>query len=57
MNNYPDDIRSWDWHPDSPFYQGPADQEEADALQEAADLEADAAYERMREQEGSWDPT
>lgn len=21
--NYPDDIRQWDWHPDSPFYSDP----------------------------------
>lgn len=50
-SNYPDDIRCWDWHPQSPFYEGPLTEEEAISQAEAKEIEGDAAYDRKRDQE------
>ena len=32
--NYPDDIRNYDWHPNSPFYEEPDEEEEEDVDEE-----------------------
>ena len=29
-DNYPDDIRNYDWHPASPFYEEPVDEDSED---------------------------
>jgi hypothetical protein len=43
MSNYPDDIRSYDRHPSSPFYVEPEDCED--------DREDDYSESRLREEE------
>ena len=50
-SNYPDDIRDYDHDPRSPFYEGPQDEEEADALKEAEEMAGDAEYDRRRDEE------
>lgn len=32
--NYPDDIRNYDWHPNSPFYEEPEEPEEEEDVDE-----------------------
>ena len=47
-DNYPDDIRSYDNDPRSPFYEEPEDSDEA---LEAAEVRADMEYDRRRDEE------
>ena len=48
-SNYPDDIRSYDNDPRSPFYEE-VDEEQAEALREAAEYAADMEYDRLKDE-------
>jgi hypothetical protein len=43
---YPDDIRMWDWHPNSPFYQEDNEQDE-----DAEASRGDDEYQRMKDKQ------
>ena len=55
MNNYPDDIRSYDDDPRSPFYEEPLSDEEAENRRDAEEYAADMEYDRLRDERESSD--
>ena len=50
MSNYPDDIRSYDNDPRSPFYNGPDDEAQAEAAREYILNDSDIHSEKVSEQ-------